>query len=130
MDHLYPARRETVRRAFPGVPTIYQAEEASIRGNVYQSGCILTLGYEEDSFPLFGWLEAIYVNDKRKYFLVKKIIIVNYIEVINAYEIDVSEELLLVQYNDLFLKRPMSVHFFGNRPCICNKYGFLSSLPY
>jgi hypothetical protein len=130
IDHLYPQRRDIILHTLPGVYTIYQAEEACIHGNMYKSGCILTLGYEEDLFPLFGWLEAIYVNEHRKHFLVKKVTIVNYMEVVNAYEINITNELHLVNYNDLFLKMPLSVHFFEGSPYICNKYGFMSSIPY
>ena len=90
--------------------------------NSILAGCILTLGYDDDQYPLFGWLDQICVNDHDKFFFVRSIEITDVLSHINAYQVKVSDQLSLIRYADLFVKMPLSLHVFNDKPCICNTY--------
>ena len=128
IDQLPPDHRQCLQDKFPDVTVTYVTEGVTIRGSTFKVGCVLTLGYDDDSFPLFGWLDEIYIVEQVKYFLVKIVTISGYLDAINAYEIEVSAQLRLVQYRDLFQTLPLCIHYFKNRPCIIDKYGFQSHL--
>ena len=126
VEQLFPKHRDILLEKFPDITSIYNATTVIIHGNMFKPGCVLTLGYDEENFPKFAWLADIYVHEHRKYFLCKKIEITDIVHVVNSYEIDIMEECLLLTYEDLFMKMPLTIHFFQNRTCICNKYGHLA----
>ena len=97
-------------------------EYVVIHGNKFRPGCILTLGYDADNFPQFAWLDQIFIFDHAKFFLIRNIDIIDVLAHVNAYQVEIGDTLTVVQYRDLFVKMPMSLHFFNDVPCICNKY--------
>lgn len=126
VEQLPPRHHGVLVQRFPGIATIYKAETVVIHGNIYKPGCILILDYDSDNFPVFGWLGAIYVHEHMKLFMCNKVNITDVVEVVNAFEIVITDDLVLVSYTDLLVKMPLSIHFFDNRPCVCNKYGHMS----
>lgn len=109
---------------FPGIETVHQADSIVIHGSTFKAGCVLTLGYDEENFPIFSWVSEIFVHEHEKYFMCRKINIIDLVAVVNSYEIVITGEVTFVSYKDLFVKMLLSIHFFQNRACVCNKYAF------
>ncbi|XP_071845762.1 uncharacterized protein [Apostichopus japonicus] len=124
IDQLYPQHRNVFLGRFPGIETVHQADSIVIHGSTFKAGCVLTLGYDEENFPIFSWVSEIYVHEHEKYFMCRKINIIDLVAVVNSYEIEITGEVTFVSYQDLFVKMPLSIHFFQNRACVCNKYAY------
>ena len=122
LDDLRPEARQILLANLPGVTKVFSPCEVTIHGNTYCSGCALLKGYDDDCFPVFLWLDQIYIHDQQKHFLVRDIEVTDVVSHINAFEVRVTEQLSLASVTDLLLKMPLSIHFFNDRPCICNKY--------
>ena len=121
-DELRPEARVLLQRELPDVNIVYCPDQVTIHGNTYRSGCLLTLSYDDDNFPVYRWLDQICLNGQAKYFLVRNVEVTDVISHINAYQVAVGDQLSLVRYQDLLVKMPLSLHFFNNRPCVCNLY--------
>ena len=70
-------------------------EGVTIWGSTFKVECVLTLGYDDDSFPIFRCFDEIYIVEQVKYFIVEIVTISGYLGAINAYEIVVSDHLIV-----------------------------------
>lgn len=126
LEELLPSHRQTILQKFPDIESIFHAEQAIIHGNVFKCGCVLILGYDEEHFPILGWLSDIYVHEHRKFFMCHNITITDVLTETNAYEVEIDQTQRLLPYQELLVKMPLSVHLYKNRACVCDKYGHQS----
>jgi hypothetical protein len=126
MDDLPKEHMTLILEKIPHVTSIYHAQRVSIRGSIYEQGCVVILGYDEDHFPKFGWLQDLYISEHKKWFFLKSVTINSVIKIVNGYGINIEDEMSLLAYEDIFMKMPLSVHFFDGQPTVCNKYSYHS----
>ena len=129
LEQVHEDHQPLLARALTGAPaSVFHAQYVDIHGTLYKPGCILLLGYDYAQFPMFGFLESIYMHEHRKFFIVKKVVVNEINQHLNAFSISVSNELELLTLKDLYVTLPLSVHLFKNSHYVSNKFCHISTI--
>ena len=117
-----------VRHVNEQLETVYMTPGVKILGVEYRPGCILHLGYDEDLFPKFNYLERVYVIDQEKLFLVRCVNLVELNPHINSYRIEVSNESNIIQYRDMYVPFPLHARQHNNSMYVLDKYAIAATV--
>lgn len=107
--------------------TVYSTQSITILGIEYRPHCVLHLGYDNDMFPVFAYLDAIYIHENEKLFVTKSVIICGLNKHINSYRIAVSDVCQIVHYKDLFVPMPLHARLYNHEPYICDKFSLVDT---
>ena len=87
----------------------HRFQTALINGTEYKQGLIILLGMEED-VPQFGKLgEIVLTPSKEFFFITLRLITLQYRHHYHAYEVNVTDEILICSYQDLYDYHPLEL---------------------
>ena len=108
---------------------VYMTTSVTIHGLQYSKGCALVIAYSEDDEPLFGILHEVVVVDHTKYFIIDKLVTVYNLHIL-SYVIKTICERILLSFQDLKFKWPLSVYTFKGERAVMNVNSHTFAFPF